>query len=89
MRLNRWKAQWKYISNHQKPTCILKQTSVESRVTDTSVVLVDGETRFICMNNKDGKIHYQLRQSFLAQISHFLQTKITTSDSNFEAIFLL
>ena len=59
LRLNQWKAESK--CTHQKPTCFLKQSSVDSRVTNTSVVFVDGETRFICMYNKYSEICYQLR----------------------------
>ena len=44
-----------------KPTCFLKQRTVKPRVTNPSVVFVDGKTRFVCMNNKDSIVHYQVR----------------------------
>ena len=44
-------------SIQNSPVASVKQGSVEPRVSNASVVFVDGEARFVRVNDKDGKIH--------------------------------
>ena len=77
------------IKSWLKPTCIFEQSSIDSGVTNPSVVFVDEETRFVCVNNKDSDVHIQCWYNPVAHLSHSWQAKITTINGEFEAIFLL